>query len=49
VQPGTPPGEYLLEVGMYDLTTMLRLAIVDSQGAVLGDRILLEATPVRVR
>jgi len=49
VQPDTPPGEYLLEAGMYDLTTMLRLPIVDSEGAVLGDRILLEATPVRVR
>ncbi len=49
VQSDTPPGEYLLEAGMYDLTTMLRLPIVDSEGAVLGDRILLEATPVRVR
>jgi uncharacterized membrane protein len=49
VQPDAPPGEYLIETGMYDLTTMLRLPIVDSEGAVLGDTILLKATPVRVR
>jgi hypothetical protein len=49
VHADTPPGEYLIETGMYDLTTMLRLPIVDSEGATLGDRILLEATPVWVR
>jgi len=49
VQADTPPGEYVLEAGMYDLTTMARLPIVDSGGAVLGDRILLDATPVQVR
>jgi hypothetical protein len=49
VQADTPPGEYLIETGVYDLTTMLRLPVVDSEGAVLGDRILLEATPVWVR
>ena len=49
VHADTPPGEYLIETGMYDLTTMLRLPIVDSEGAALGDRILLKVSPVRVR
>jgi 4-amino-4-deoxy-L-arabinose transferase-like glycosyltransferase len=49
VQADTPPGEYVLETGMYDLATMVRLPVTDSEGAVIGDRVLLEATPVQVR
>jgi hypothetical protein len=49
VQEDTPPGEYVLETGMYDLATMLRLPVLDSEGAVVGDRILLDATPVLAR
>ena len=42
------PGEYRLEVGMYDATTGERLAVVDAQGKRLwGDRVVLD-TPITV-
>jgi 4-amino-4-deoxy-L-arabinose transferase-like glycosyltransferase len=49
VQRDAPPGRYVLETGMYDLATMRRLPVLDEGGVVLGDRILLEATPIEVR
>jgi hypothetical protein len=49
VQEDAPPGVYLIETGMYDLSTMLRLPVQKTDGEVIGDRILLEATPVYVR
>lgn len=49
VQGDAPPGEFVIETGMYDLSTMLRLPVLNAEGAVVGDRILLEATPVYVR
>jgi 4-amino-4-deoxy-L-arabinose transferase-like glycosyltransferase len=49
VQTDAPPGQYIIETGMYDLTTMTRLPIVNEKGTVVGDRILLEATPIHVR
>jgi 4-amino-4-deoxy-L-arabinose transferase-like glycosyltransferase len=49
IRTDTPPGQYLLETGMYDLATMGRLAVLDDEGLVVGDRILLEATPIEVR
>jgi 4-amino-4-deoxy-L-arabinose transferase-like glycosyltransferase len=49
IQPDTPPGQYVLETGMYDLATMARLPVLDDAGVVVGDRILLEATPIQVR
>jgi hypothetical protein len=44
-----PPGEYLIEVGMYDASTpeFRRLPLVDSSGNVLDNRIVLDAV-VRV-
>jgi 4-amino-4-deoxy-L-arabinose transferase-like glycosyltransferase len=42
VNPDTPLGEYVLEVGMYQATTGQRLPISDEAGTVLGDRILLD-------
>jgi hypothetical protein len=48
VRADAPPGTYLVEIGMYDLTTMIRLAVFDAQGTGIGDRILLEATPISV-
>lgn len=36
-----PPGRYQLEVGMYLLSTMERLAILNGEGQVQGDRVLL--------
>jgi hypothetical protein len=45
VQPGTPPGEHQLEIGMYSLETGERLP-VSRVGAPLGDRVLLEQIQV---
>jgi hypothetical protein len=42
-----PPGEYLLEIGMYGMTSLRRLPVVDSAGNLAGDRVILG--PVRVR
>jgi hypothetical protein len=42
VNPGTPPGEYSIEVGMYEPETRERLAVFDEGGKRLeSDRILL--------
>lgn len=49
VQADAPSGEYSIEVGMYDLTTMIRLPVSDIRGAGIGTRILLEATPIHIR
>ncbi len=49
VHADAPPGEYVLETGMYDLATMTRLTIVDAEGGVIGDRILLDSTSIQVR
>jgi 4-amino-4-deoxy-L-arabinose transferase-like glycosyltransferase len=46
VNPDTPLGEYLLEVGMYQAATGQRLPISDEAGTVLGDRILLDTVVV---
>ena len=41
-----PPGDYWLEVGMYGMTSLRRLPVVDLSGNLAGDRIILG--PVRV-
>jgi mannosyltransferase len=41
VAPDTPPGEYLLEVGMYYLPTLERLPVLDASGNVEADRVVL--------
>lgn len=41
IPPGTPPGEYVLEVGMYYWPTMQRLSILDEQGLPKDNRVLL--------
>jgi mannosyltransferase len=46
VLPGTPPGEYRIEVGMYSLDSGQRLPASDASGAPLGDRLLLPAVRV---
>jgi DNA topoisomerase IB len=47
VDAGAPAGEYQIEVGMYDLATMLRLPANDEQGNPLpDDRILLSKVRV---
>lgn len=45
VPPGTPPGEYRLEIGMYRMTDGARLPITLA-GADIGDHLLLD--PIRV-
>jgi len=44
VQPDAPPGEYLIEVGMYDAATpdFRRLPLLDAEGNVLDNRIILD-------
>jgi hypothetical protein len=41
-----PPGDYWLEVGMYGMTSLRRLSVVDLAGDLAGDRVVLG--PVRV-
>jgi len=41
IAPGTPPGEYLLEVGMYYLPTLERLPVLDASGSAEDDRVVL--------
>jgi len=42
VSPDTPPGEYLIEVGLYDPQTGERLLVADSSGQIQGDRVILD-------
>jgi hypothetical protein len=46
VPPGTPPGEYALEVGLYSFTGLQRVPFFDAEGNLSGDRFILG--PVRV-
>jgi hypothetical protein len=46
IQPDTPPGEYMLEIGMYDRRTGQRLAVTDVGGQSQGNRILLTSIHV---
>lgn len=41
VHPDAPPGDYLLEVGMYDAVSSGRLPVLDAQGQRADDRVLL--------
>jgi len=45
VRGDAPPGEYLLEIGMYDPLTGERLPVLE-EGVVQGDRVLLERIKV---
>ena len=46
ISPDARPGDYRLEVGMYLAETGERLAIVDRNGNVVGDKVLLEKVMV---
>jgi hypothetical protein len=48
VAPEAPPGEYVIEIGVYGASSGQRLSVYDLQGERQGDRILLQATPVLV-
>ena len=47
ILPGTPPGEYRLSIGLYDLASGQRAPVFDDAGQIVGDHIVLDA-PVRV-
>jgi hypothetical protein len=42
LDPEAPPGEYTVEIGMYNVATMNRLSAHDAQGAAHGDTVILE-------
>jgi hypothetical protein len=46
ISPEARPGDYWLEVGMYLAETGERLAIVDRNGNVVGDKVLLKEVKV---
>lgn len=41
IPPDLPPGEYLIEVGLYEMTSGRRLHIADQLGNLVGDRYIL--------
>lgn len=41
VKPDAPPGQYEIELGMYDAASGRRLSVLDAQGRPAGDRVLL--------
>ncbi len=41
LESGAPPGQYALELGMYDPATVQRLPVRSADGTSLGDRVLL--------
>jgi 4-amino-4-deoxy-L-arabinose transferase-like glycosyltransferase len=49
VDPAAPPGEYLLEVGLYDAAQpgYPRLPVLDEQGQIIADRVLLREVEIR--
>jgi len=47
IDPDAPPGQYQIEVGMYVLATGERLSVVDENGEITGDRVLLASLEVR--
>ena len=44
IQPDAPPGQYVIEVGMYQAETGERLLIINQKGQVVDNKILLEVT-----
>jgi hypothetical protein len=47
VQPDAPPGEYLIEIGIYQLETGQRLPIIGQEGQIVDDQVLLEELTIR--
>jgi 4-amino-4-deoxy-L-arabinose transferase-like glycosyltransferase len=48
LKPDTPPGQYWIEIGLYNPLDGARLPVSDAGGRPLGDRLLLRGTPIRV-
>ena len=44
IKPEAPSGEYLIEVGLYEAISGARLPVLDEEGQVQGDRVLLADT-----
>lgn len=44
IKPEAPPGEYWIEVGLYEAVSGVRLPVLDEEGQVQGDRVLLADT-----
>jgi hypothetical protein len=42
ILPGTPPGEYRLSVGLYDLNSGQRALVLDDKGQIVGDNVVLD-------
>jgi hypothetical protein len=47
IQPDAPPGQYVIEIGMYQLETGQRLPVIGQEGQIIGGRILLEEITIR--
>jgi len=41
INPDVPPGEYAIEIGLYNAKTGVRLPILDEKGESVDDRVLL--------
>ena len=41
IKPDAPPGDYQVEIGMYDPRSGVRLPVLDRTSAVSGDRVVL--------
>jgi len=44
IKPDAPSGEYLIEVGLYEAISGARLPVLDEEGQMQGDRVLLADT-----
>jgi hypothetical protein len=49
IRMDAPPGRYRLIAGMYDLATGQRLPVLDAQGKVASDHVLLDTVEVLPR
>jgi len=47
IQPNAPPDRYVIEVGMYQAETGQRLPIIDQEGQIIDDRVLLEEIAIQ--
>jgi hypothetical protein len=41
IKPDAPPGEYVIEIGLYNAATGERLPVLDERGESVDDRVLL--------
>jgi hypothetical protein len=47
LDPGAPPGEYVIEVGLYDPATLERLPLLDDRGQPIADHVILTRIEVK--